>query len=289
MSATPMADQPINYTKEAFLHPWNLAFLLVAMLAVFFTIGLSVVPEVLLTFTAALELLYLGTMPRQERFRRAVRSRKAQERYKPPSERDLFRELTKASQKRYIRFRNLEKAVRENYERLSYASQGMLQAHIQKIDDLLDSYLKMLWQMERYQRFTQQATQDKVVLAMQELRQQMADDPPRVREIKQKRLDILEKRLDRFKKANENMAVIEAQLETIEDVTRYIHEQSLTMRNPEEVSFQLDTLMAEVEETQAAVTEIEDVFARSADLLGDSDAFQSPEERESARGNRLRL
>ena len=289
MSAISMADQPINYTKEAFLHPWNLAFLLVAMLAVFFTIGINVVPEVLLTFTAALELLYLGTMPRQERFRRAVRSRKVQERYKPPSERDLFRELTKASQKRYIRFRNLEKAVRDNYERLSYASQGMLSAHLKKIDDLLDSYLKMLWQMERYERFTQQATQDKVVTSMQELRQQIGDDPPRVREIKQKRLDILEKRLDRFKKANENMAVIEAQLETIEDVTKYIHEQSLTMRNPEEVSFQLDTLMAEVEETQAAVTEIEDVFTRSADLLGDADAFPAPEQEDPTRGNRLRI
>lgn len=268
-----MADEPINYTKEAFLHPWNLAFLLVAMLAVFFSIGVPVVPEVLLTFTAALELLYLGTMPRQERFQRAVRARKAEERHKPPSEKEVFRQLTKASQKRYIRFRNLEKAIRENYERLSYASQGMLQAHLKKIDGLLDSYLNLLWQHERYERFTQQATEDKVVNAMQQLRKEMETDPPRVRQIKQKRLDILEKRLDRFKKAHENLAVIEAQLETVEDVTKYIHEQSLTMRNPEEVSFQLDTLLAEVEETQATVTEIEEIFARPTDLLSDVDTY----------------
>lgn len=276
MIAPSMADQSINYTKEAFLHPWNLAFLLVAMVAVFFTLALTPIPEVILLFTAAVELLFLGTVPRQERFRRAVRSRRAQERYKPPSEQDLFRQLTKASQKRYIRFRNLEKAVRENYERLSYASQGMLKAHIKKIDDLLDSYLKMLWQMERYSRFTEQATEEKVVRAMQDLRVQLETDPERVRQIKQKRLDILEKRLDRFKKAHENLAVIEAQLETIEDVTKYIHEQSLTMRNPEEVSFQLDTLIAEVEETQAAVTEIEDVFSRAAsDLLSDIDTYEN--------------
>jgi hypothetical protein len=283
-----MADQPINYTKEAFLHPWNLAFLLVAMVSVFFTLALTPIPEVILLFTAAIELLFLGTVPRQERFRRAVRSRRAQERYKPPSEQDLFRQLTKASQKRYIRFRNLEKAVRENYERLSYASQGMLKAHIKKIDDLLDSYLKMLWQMERYSRFTEQATEEKVVRAMQDLRVQMETDPPRVRQIKQKRLDILEKRLDRFKKAHENLAVIEAQLETIEDVTKYIHEQSLTMRNPEEVSFQLDTLIAEVEETQAAVTEIEEVFSRAtSDLLGDIDTYDSSATDAAAR-DRLR-
>jgi len=284
-----MAEEPINYTKEAFLHPWNLLFLLVAMVTVFFTIGLTPVPETILLFAAAVELIYLGWMPRQERFRRAVRARKVEERYKPPSERDLFRELTKASQKRYIRFRNLEHSVRQNYERLSYASQGMLQAHLKKIDDLLDSYLNMLWQMERYERFTEVAVEESVVTSMQELRHEMEQDPPRVRQIKQKRLDILQKRLDRFKKARENLAVIKAQLETIEDVTRYIHEQSLTMRNPEEVSFQLDTLIAEVEETQAAVTEIEDVFSRTSDMFGEMEGFEpsSPSEPLSQR-DRLR-
>jgi hypothetical protein len=283
-----MPENTPNYTKEAFLHPWNLVFLLTAMLAVFFTIGVPVVPEALLLFIAAAELLYLGTMPRQERFRRAVRARKAEERYKPPTEKDVFRQLTKASQKRYIRFRNLEKAVRDNYERLSYASQGMLQAHLQKIDGLLDSYLNMLWQRERYHQFTEQATEDKVVRAMQQLRAEMDADSPRVRQIKQKRLDILEKRLDRFKKAHENLAVIEAQLETIEDVTKYIHEQSLTMRNPEEVSFQLDTLLAEVEETQSAVTEIEELFARPGDLLSDLDAYGPEPEAETEAARRAR-
>ncbi|MEL6611348.1 MAG: hypothetical protein AAFQ53_04575, partial [Bacteroidota bacterium] len=75
-----------------------------------------------------------------------------------------------------------------------------------------------------------------------------------------------------FKKAHENLAIIEAQLETIEDVTKYIYEQSLTMRNPEELSFQLDTLVSEVEETQASVEEIEDIFAGpSGELLDELD------------------
>ena len=270
-----MPNEPINYTKEAFLSPWNLVFLIMAMVTAFVLTGTGIANFVLL-FTAALELLYLGIMPRQERFRRVVRSRKMAERNKPPSEKEVFRQLTKASQKRYIRFRNIEKAVRENYQKLSYASQGMLEAHLKKIDDLLDSYLTMLQQKERYERFAQQATEDEVVEAMARLRDEMQDDPPKVQQIKQKRLDILEKRLTKFKKAHENLAVIEAQLETIEDVTKYIHEQSLTMRNPEEISFQLDTLVSEVEETQASIGEIEEVFARPTDLLDDLDTFEDP-------------
>jgi hypothetical protein len=281
-----MASDSPNYVKEAFLSPFNLAFLIVVMIAAFVLTGTGAANFVLL-FAAALELLYLGIMPRQERFRRVVHSRRAAERNKPPSEKDVFRQLSKASQKRYIRFRNMEKAVRENYEKFSYASQGLLGGHLTKIDDLLDSYLNMLHQKERYERFAQQATEDEVVTAMARLRDEMQDDSPKVQQIKQKRLDILEKRLQKFKKAHENLAVIEAQLETIEDVTKYIHEQSLTMRNPEEISFQLDTLVSEVEETQASIMEIEDVFAPPTSLLDDMDTFEDPAERSASR-DRLR-
>ena len=73
-----------------------------------------------------------------------------------------------------------------------------------------------------------------------------------------------------------NLEIIKAQLETIIDVTKYIHEQSLTLRNPEEITFQLDTLLQEVEETQATVVEMEEVFANPMDLLSEMDLFEDP-------------
>ena len=47
------------------------------------------------------------------------------------------------------------------------------------------------------------------------------------------------------------------------------------MSNPEEITFQLDTLLTEVEETQLAIEEIEEVFARPTDLLRDLEAYSS--------------
>lgn len=286
-----MNEADINYTKEAFLHPWNLTFLIAAMLisfAVSIFVPGSPLFETLLLFAAALELLYLGAMPRQERFRRAVRSRRAAEHAKPPSQKEIFQLLTKQSQRRYARLRKLEKDIQGNYRKLSYASQGMLDSHLQKINGLLDSYLTLLYQEERYEYSSQATTEGEVVRAIAALRDDMSDDTPRVRAIKERRLRILEQRLDRFKKGQENLEIIEAQLETIEDVTKYIHEQSLTLRNPEEITFQLDTLLSEVEETQAAVEEIEDVFARPGDLLGDMDAFQPESDPAAANRSRLR-
>ena len=267
-----------NYTREAFLHPWNLTFMIVSMMVAF---GISLTGatwpfDLALIMTAGLELVYLGTMPRNERFRRAVRSRKAVEHAKPPSQKELFQNLEKQNQRRYARLRKIETDIRGNYRKLSYASQGMLDSHLAKINGLLDSYLKLLYQKERYQFSTKTATEEEVLRTIENLRKDMEDDTPRVRAIKERRLRILEQRLDRSKKGSENLEIIEAQLETIEDVIKYIEEQSLTLRNPEEISFQLDTLLSEVEETQASVVELEEVFADPSSLLNEMDTFEDP-------------
>lgn len=281
-----MNEREINYTKEAFLNPWNLAFLIMAMLTAFFLSGNEVGLNLVLIMTAASELLYLGIMPRQERFRRVIRSRRAQEHAKPPSQKEIFQLLTRYSQRRYAKLRKLEKEIAVNYRKLSYASQGLLNSHLSKIDGLLDSYLNLLYQQERYEHYQHTASETELRTAIEELQHDLRDDPPRVRAIKLRRLRILEQRLERLKKSGENLDIIKAQLETIEDVTKYIHEQSLTLRNPEEITFQLDMLLSEVEETEATVEHLEEIFSGSMDLLGDVDSYgmedeQNGDEKES--------
>ncbi|ARA93455.1 hypothetical protein AWN76_010000 [Rhodothermaceae bacterium RA] len=280
-----MSDREINYTKEAFLNPWNLGFLIMAMLTAFFLSGTEPWFNIVLILAAAAELMYLGIVPRQERFQRHVRAQRAAEHRRPPSQKEIFGLLSRPNQRRYARLRKLEREIEANYRKLSYASQGLLDSHLKKINGLLDSYLNLLYQKERYEQFAATTTESEVVRAIQALKQDMTDDSPRVRAIKQRRLRILEQRLERFKRSSENLEIIEAQLETIEDVTKYIHEQSITLRNPEEITFQLDTLLSEVEETEASVEELEEVFGRSADLLGEMDRYaldepeQTPPER----------
>ena len=219
--------------------------------------------------------MYLGIVPRQERFQRVIRSRRAREHAKPPSQKEIFQLLTRYSQRRYARLRKLEKEIAGNYRKLSYASQGLLNSHLAKIDGLLDSYLNLLYQEERYEHYQHHSSETELCSAISDLQQDMRDDPPRVRAIKQRRLRILEQRLERLKKSGENLDIIKAQLETIEDVTKYIHEQSLTLRNPEEITFQLDMLLSEVEETEATVEHLEEIFTAPVDLLGDIDSYEA--------------
>lgn len=268
-----MSRESINYTREAFLNRWNLLFLAAGIAMSLGIYGLGALPFWLpLTFVMAGELLYLGVMPRNERYRRHIRSQKIAERNKAPSKNEIFRSLNREDQRRVKRLRDLRDEIRANYQGLSYASQGLLDSHLKKIDGLIESYLQMLHQRERYRGQTDGASEQRVIRQIRDLREDMADDSDRVKAVKKRRMKVLKQRLARFKQGHENLEIIGAQLGTIEDVVKYIHEESWTMQNPEEISFQLDTLMEEVEETQSSVRQIEDVFSNSAtDLLDDYD------------------
>ena len=275
-----MNNKDINYTKEAFLNPWNLGFLIMAMLAAFsMTIsgaeGLFSLSNIVLIFAAASELMYLGILPRQKRFQRLVRAQHEKERAKPPTQKEIYLRLTKFSQRRYARLRKIEKEIESNYRKLSYASQGLLDSHLQKIDGLIESYIKLLYQKERYEDSIRNGAENEISRDIKAIREEMTPSlAPRVRAIKERRLRILEQRLNRYKKSKENQEIIEEQLATIEDVIKYIHEQSLTLRDPEAITFQLDTLLNEVEETEASVEEMEDIFAPgSTDILADIDSY----------------
>ncbi|WP_022835795.1 hypothetical protein [Salisaeta longa] len=281
-----MTSAEINYTRAAFLHQWNLVFLTAAAAL---AIGISMVPgappwlfEVILFLATGGELLYLGVMPRNARFKRHIRSQQAAEARKPPSQKELFRQLTRHSQRRYARLRKLRTEIATNYRDLSYAAQGMLDNHLKKLDDLLSSYLEMLHQRERYRRYMDASRDADIDRTIATLKDEIADASERVQAVKKRRLHILQRRRDRLTRGHENLEIIGAQLGTIEDVFKYIHEQSWTLQDPEAISFQLDQLMEEVEETQQSVRQIEDVFSGGAGLEDVDDLMDLDEPLEDA-------
>jgi vacuolar-type H+-ATPase subunit I/STV1 len=296
--ASGSSDDEISYTKEAFQRPWNLAFVAVALLLV---VGMALAGEGLpfllaAGLAAAAEAVYLAAMRRNDRFRRAVRSKKRagtglhgsdRSRQREASQKETYRRLSRQSQRRYARLRQLEDAIEANYQKLSGASQGLLENHLQKIDGLLAAHLNLLHRRERYRDRADASTESEVRRSIEAVRERLEEASPRVRKVKERRLRILKQRLRRFREGHEHREVIEAQLQTIEDVVRYIHEQSWALHDPEEITQQLDSLLDEVEETQRSVQAVEDVFTSSPDELLDEldeERAQDPPRRSRRRG-----
>ncbi len=280
-------EKGTNYSREAFLHPLNLLMLIVATTAAFFLNDVGMVPTVIFSLAFGVELMYLGTVPNLPNFRKAVDARKARERKKAEENTTVFQGLDRESQQRFLVLKHLSKLIKENFQKLPYTSQGLLDNISNKIDGLLTNYLNLLDMFRKYETYLRSSTESKVAAEIVSERQEMEESTSeKLRSIKARRINILNKRLERFKTAREKFAIAETQLETIEDAVRYVYEQSMTMNNPEEIGFQLDNLLLEVEETATLMEEVEADMLPGLNLLDDVDLGISSDESDTLKASK---
>ncbi|MCS7081747.1 MAG: hypothetical protein N2561_10145 [Bacteroidetes bacterium] len=253
----PTAREGLNFVKEAFLLPWNLGFLAAAGAWTFFNPQWF---EATWTLVAGLELLYLGLLSRSRRFQRWVETRRGRLQ-RPLGERELLLSLDRERQRRFVSMRKLLETIEAQYTQYSGPSRALLAAHGRKLEALLGAYLRLLVAEHRYATYLSTHAEGEILGAIRELEASIKDDPPKMQQLKGRRLEVLRKRLERYQQAREQVQIVHAQLETIEDVFRFVHEQALTMRDPEAVELELDNLLEEVQETEGTVKAMEALFA----------------------------
>lgn len=261
-------DKSINYTREAFLHPLNMGVLLVATISAFALADVGLVSNLVLSMTFGVELMYLGIVPRLPRFRKNIKLKKIRERNAATEEKNVFQNLDEKSRRRFLVLKHLAKLIKENFDKLPYSSQGLLENIRKKIEELISNYLTLLDLHKRYQLYMNTSVEVGLKREVEEEQRKVEElESERLKKTKQRRINILKKRLKKFEIAKEKYLICETHLETIEDAIRYIYEQSMTMSNPEEIGFQLDNLLEEVEETSQIIDELDqDILPIYSDL-----------------------
>jgi len=237
----------INYVKEAAKLQYN--WITLAGMAGFALVSGSALP---LLLGAGLELIYLSLVPQNSRFQRLVRSWKYADEKRQHDQRlnAMFQE------------------IRANYSRLSSTSQIFAQQMEDKLQGLLQAYLRLLhsaWQHREYLRTTDL---NAVQRELSQLQKGQESEATKVQEINRKRIEILTKRIEKFKKIRENCEVIDAQCAAVEDVLGLIRDQSVTMRDPQQLSDHLEDLVRDVEQTEETVREVENIFENVPDMSG---------------------
>lgn len=255
-------DKNVNYTREAFLNPINLGVLLACTITAFLINDGGAIPSVILSLAFGVELLYLGVVPNLPKFRKNIKLKKLKERDKSVEDKTIFEELNSDNQKRFLVLKHLSRLIKQNFDKMPYTSQGLLGSVHKKIEGLLSNYLNLLELHKRYGDLIHTDTVDQLKIKISKAKEDIKEaDSEKLQSIKSRRLKILTKRLERLSSAHEKYDICQSQLETIEDAVRYIYEQSMTMNDPEELGYQLDNLLAEVEETSSIIQDIEgDVF-----------------------------
>ena len=184
---------------------------------------------------------------------------------------DLFRELPPEMRSRFARLDAVCQTIRENYKRLSSTSQMFAEQMESKLDGLSQSYVRLLNSAFHHRQYLNTTNLDLIRKEAAQLKLTMDKDPPKVQDINRKRIEILNKRMEKFDKIKENCQVVDAQCAAIEDVLQLIRDQSVTMRDPQEISEHLDNLVKDVEQTEETVREVESIFDVSPLAVPDFD------------------
>lgn len=251
----------LNYLKAAF--HWQYNWIGLGGAAAFAVVSASALPLIL---AAGVELIYLSTVPQNSRFQRLVRSWQYAEdkRQREMNLSALFHELPPEMRVRYGNLDSTCRSIRENYKRLSSTSQMFAEQMEAKLDALSQSFVRLLNSAFHHAEYLRATNPDTIRKEVEHLQKELASDSPKVQEINRKRIEILNKRVEKYDKIRENSQVIWAQCAAIEDVLQLIRDQSVTMRDPQELNDHLDNLVKDVEQTEETVREVESIFSVSA-------------------------
>ena len=169
----------------------------------------------------------------------------------------LLAELAESQREHYFVLRDLRDSILENYRKLPGG--GVLAASSEaQLAALLSAFLRLLSTLNDHRRYLGIADREALRRELRLLESELGgQDNPRLREVQEKRADILRRRLERFSQAEESRAVVSHQLASIEDLVKLTHEQSISIRDPSAVTGMLDALAAEVSATEKTVRELE--------------------------------
>jgi len=276
-TAPPPVD-PTNYLKAAF--HWQYNWISLAGAALLALISGTALPILL---AAGLELMYLALVPHSSRFRRLVRSWQLAEEQRKHQEKldEMLHNLSPEMQSRYVHCAQICASIRTNFAQLSSQSQIFLEQIDTSLRGLLTGYARLLVAAAQQQQYLKSTGQDEIKREITSLQKTLSSDPPRVQEINQKRIEILNKRLEKFDKISENRKVVDAQCAAVEDVLMLVRDQSVTMRDPQQVSDRLDSLVHDVEQTEQNVQQVETIFS---DLSPDLEGLMSLDDTSTSSG-----
>ncbi|EPX63103.1 hypothetical protein D187_006513 [Cystobacter fuscus DSM 2262] len=249
-----MARTP-NFLKAAFLMPANLVGLLTAGASAALT------GEPLPALVAlGVEGVYLVGALSSSRFKRAVRSRgpDAQDTEAARQQVEaLLKDLAPSQREHYQQLVGLKEKILANYARLP-GGRVLATSSEERLDALLTSFLRLIAALNQYRAYLNPAERQSLEKDVRSLEAELAQETnARIKDVKEKRLEILKRRLARFELAGESREVVSHQLASIEDLMRLTHEQSIAIRDPESVSRQLDVLSAGASATDETVREME--------------------------------
>lgn len=193
--------------------------------------------------------------------RRLVARRKlALARANAEAERARIREsLTPEHTERYEAMENLCRLIEANYQSLTGISQAYLSEQRQKLDVILQSCLHRLMALQRYERMPATRDPEEIEHEIAELERELEQEnvPERAATALRKTLELKRTLLASVSRVGDTVRTLLTELDSMESLLELLHQNSISLRDPQAISSELDSIVRQSEESERVVREME--------------------------------
>lgn len=190
----------------------------------------------------------------------------------------LVSSLNPVSAKRYDALEHLCTLIERNYQGLHGISQVYLAEQRQKLDLVRDGCLLRLVALQRYERLLAHRgpsqVENEIAGVARELQQ--PDVSARTKAALQKNLELKQRLLEQIGEARDTMKALALELDSMGSLLEVLHQKSVSMRDPQAFSEELDTIVRQSEASERAVREMEALLgSESAGWATDASTSQA--------------
>ena len=205
--------------------------------------------------------------------RRLVARRKlANSRAQANAERSrLVGALTPQQAKRYAGMEELCRLIEANYQSLTGISQVYLSEQRRKLDLILQGYVQRLMALQRYEKMPMTRNSRDIEDEIEGLEQELADPGlnERAAAALKKNLELKRRLLDSLSEVGGTVKALYTELDSMESLLEVLHQNSISLRDPQAISQELDAIVRQSEESDRIVREMETL------LRGGTEGWQS--------------
>jgi hypothetical protein len=214
---------------------------------------------------AGSELILLPILDTGPLRRLVARRRLALARARAQGERDrLVSTLTPAHANRYTAMEQRCASIESNYQSLTGISQAYLSEQRGKLDVILQGCLHRLQALQRYERMPSSRNPDEIQEEIAALERELAQEdlPARASAALQKNLELKRRLLASVSEVDGTVRALWTELDSMESLLEVLHQNSISLRDPQAISEELDTIVKQSEDSERVVREMEALLRR---------------------------
>ena len=175
--------------------------------------------------------------------------------------------------KRYTALEHLCQLIEANYQSLTGISQAYLAEQRGKLDYILEGCLHRMLAMQRYDKMphTRPPSEIKREIAALEQELEQPDLNERARAALQKNLELKQRLLSSSAEMSGTMKALATELDSMASLLEVLHQNSISLRDPQAIAEELDTIVRQSEDSERVVREMEALLrSDSTAWIGDA-------------------